>query len=1170
MDTPNLKTVLPGWEIVRLLGKGSYGAVYEIRRQVFGETESAALKVITIPQSSSEIEDLRSDGYDDRSITQRFESYLKDIIREYSMMSRLKGCSNVVYCDDVKYVQHDDGFGWDIFIKMELLTPLTRALGPTVPEEQVLRIGKDLCKALVVCEEQHVLHRDIKPQNIFVARDGTCKLGDFGVAKAVERTSGGTKTGTYKYMAPEVFNNRPYGSKADQYSLGLVLYWLLNERRTPFLPPPPAVPGAAEEDRAKARRFAGEPIPAPLHGSEGLKRIVLKALACDPDGRYPDAAGMLRALEALERGAVPPQPSAVPRENADATVGVFHTDPSPRSETPARADADATVGVFRPEAPKLSSASAQPVSSPAPRAKSAQTFVPPSSEEATPTKKNKRGLVFGLCGALALGLILLLILLPGKKGSPSAAPAGTEPPVVMETLNPEVTPEPTSESTPETTPEPTPEPIAEPPEELLAQGYTQLNDGVYWKLEDGVLTIAGQGDMAGYENAADAPWYADRNLIEKIVIEEGITSTGKRDFAYCRILQSVELPQSLRCVGDASFSFCSTLPSIELPAGLTRIEHCAWAGCTNLRAITIPANVDEMGVNPFYNCKSLEEIVLSPDNQALAMVDGVLFTKDMRCLICYPQTRPGSEYHIPEGVEEVWNYAFFACRQLTAVELPDSLTKIGAFSFASCSSLVVAKLPDGVTFLGARAFYSCSSITELELPAGLKHIGEGAFTQCRNLTAVTIPAAVDSIESNPFSECAMLSGIDADPANGSFASLDGVLYTKDLQRLICYPVGKAGQEYVIPSGVTEIGSYAFFGCKQLTDVSFPEGLVSIKDNAFNQCSSLQSPDFPSSLKDIGKSAFVSCFRLSSLRFPSGLNTIGAHAFINCREAEIEALPEGLCSLGDGAFFGCSILLSGKIPSSLTSIGDSALSAYSRPAFEVPSNNPAFTSSNGVLFSKDMNTLLSFPTDRQNTFYVVPEGVAAIGGCAFRHSGLSGLELPESLISIGDDAFQNNSFPMLRIPGHVSAIGNAAFYNCSSMTEIAVDENNQWYRSVDGVLFSRDMRSLICYPAFRPDYSYKIPVGVAEIRPYAFYFCRGLAELVIPEGVRSIGAYAFFCSDISVLKLPASLTAIDSYAFYDCSSLIDVAFAGSEEQWKAISIGSYNDELSSAGISFNAS
>ncbi len=296
MTEREISAILPGWETIKVIGRGGNGTVYEIERQIGGTVERAALKVISIPQKDGDIEELRSNGYDEESITRRFESYLQDIIREYEMMVDLKGNANIVHCDDIKYIQHDDGIGWDILIRMELLCALPKALGKEVSEEKAEKIGKDICRALSACEKKSILHRDIKPQNIFVAPDGTYKLGDFGIAKVVEQTTSGTKTGTYQYMAPEVYNNEPYGPKADIYSLGLVLYWLLNNRRLPFLPLE-MVPSTREEEEARARRMRGERIPAPMYGSERLKKIILKACAYDPENRYQNAEEMLAALE---------------------------------------------------------------------------------------------------------------------------------------------------------------------------------------------------------------------------------------------------------------------------------------------------------------------------------------------------------------------------------------------------------------------------------------------------------------------------------------------------------------------------------------------------------------------------------------------------------------------------------------------------------------------------------------------------------------------------------------------------------------------------------------------------------------------------------------------------------------------------------------------------------
>jgi hypothetical protein len=301
MEGKEAYPVYPGWETVRLIGRGSFGAVYEIQRTLFGKVEKAALKQISIPQDQSDVEELYSSGYDEASITAHYQSFLADIVKEYQMMVEMKGHTNVVNCDDIRYVQRDSGVGWDIYMKMELLTPMMKSLDLVADEKQVIKLGKDMASALVLCRHRNIIHRDIKPQNIFVSKDGDFKLGDFGIAKTAEKTSGGTKIGTYNYMAPEVYNNQPYGHEADIYSLGMVMYWLLNERRLPFYPDPPAVPKSSDMDRARLRRFQGEPIPAPLHGSPALQQIVLKACAFDPKDRYRSAEDMLRELDELGR-----------------------------------------------------------------------------------------------------------------------------------------------------------------------------------------------------------------------------------------------------------------------------------------------------------------------------------------------------------------------------------------------------------------------------------------------------------------------------------------------------------------------------------------------------------------------------------------------------------------------------------------------------------------------------------------------------------------------------------------------------------------------------------------------------------------------------------------------------------------------------------------------------
>ncbi len=291
------------WEIVKVLGTGGFGSVYEIQREVTGGCLKAAVKILSIPRDTDEITQLRAEGYDEASISAHYRDTLKEIIQEYSFMMEVKGNTNVVACDDLRYTPHENGIGWDIFIKMELLHPLNKTKNTAYQEADVIRMGIDLCNALTLCRQKGIVHRDIKPANIFISDRGEYKLGDFGIAKYSDRTTQGTRIGTYEFMAPEVYNNRPYGTAADIYCLGLVLYWMMNERRTPFLPLPPQIPSGSDRERAGAMRYNGHPLPPPAHGSEALKQIVLRACAFAPEHRFSCAEEFGQALAKLERAA---------------------------------------------------------------------------------------------------------------------------------------------------------------------------------------------------------------------------------------------------------------------------------------------------------------------------------------------------------------------------------------------------------------------------------------------------------------------------------------------------------------------------------------------------------------------------------------------------------------------------------------------------------------------------------------------------------------------------------------------------------------------------------------------------------------------------------------------------------------------------------------------------
>ena len=293
--------VLDGWNITRLLGEGGYGRVFEIERSEFGQTYRAALKVITVPQSSAEVRSVISEGMSVSQAEAYFHGIVEELVHEFSIMFKLKGTANIVSCEDLRVLEHPDGIGWDILIRMELLHPLLPYVYQhPMARRDIIRLGIDICKALELCQRYNIIHRDIKPENIFISDNGDYKLGDFGIARTIERTTSGlSKKGTYSYMAPEVYAGREYGFSVDTYSLGLVLYRMLNKNRGPFLPQPPEAITFSSREQALARRMSGEPLPRPFYGEGRLGEIVLKACAFDPKDRYSSPQQLRQELEAI-------------------------------------------------------------------------------------------------------------------------------------------------------------------------------------------------------------------------------------------------------------------------------------------------------------------------------------------------------------------------------------------------------------------------------------------------------------------------------------------------------------------------------------------------------------------------------------------------------------------------------------------------------------------------------------------------------------------------------------------------------------------------------------------------------------------------------------------------------------------------------------------------------
>jgi serine/threonine protein kinase len=296
------KQVFGNWVVKELIGTGSFGNVYRIERNEYGHSYVAAMKSISIPAASSEIEEIRAVIKSEEEVRDYFKNIVDDLVNEITMMDKLKGNSNIVSYEDHLVIQKKDKLGFEIYIRMEILTPLNIYIEQkdfTVAD--IIILGINICRALEICHNNNIIHRDIKPQNIYVSKFGDYKLGDFGIAKQMERDSlVQSKKGTFAYMAPEVYLGKAYEESVDTYSLGLVLYRLLNDNRTPFLPYHPTAITYEDKELSLTSRMSGMPIPPPRIAIEPLVKIILKACAFKAEDRYEEAVQMRSDLERID------------------------------------------------------------------------------------------------------------------------------------------------------------------------------------------------------------------------------------------------------------------------------------------------------------------------------------------------------------------------------------------------------------------------------------------------------------------------------------------------------------------------------------------------------------------------------------------------------------------------------------------------------------------------------------------------------------------------------------------------------------------------------------------------------------------------------------------------------------------------------------------------------
>jgi hypothetical protein len=675
----------------------------------------------------------------------------------------------------------------------------------------------------------------------------------------------------------------------------------------------------------------------------------------------------------------------------------------------------------------------------------------------------------------------------------------------------------------------------------------------------------------------------------------------KRITAYVGNNSAVTIPNTVTSIGVSAFRDCKILTSITIPSSVTSIEHSntyvgAFDGCDSIETLTYNTNaigsnfsnkkllktinigdaVTSIGGYAFYNCSSLISIVIP--NSVTSIEEGAFNS-------CNGLT----SITIPNSITSIGNWAFSNCSSLTTITIPNSVTSIGEYAFDNCISLTSVTIPNSITSISNGAFSKCSSLTSVTIPNSVTTIGNGAFKECGSLASITIPNSVTSIGEEAFNmdiidsyyfnlKTVTIPNSVTSIGNSAFRDIKNIVYNGTAEgspwgaltvngvvdgdfvyadaektRLTAY-VGN-GSTVTIPNSVTNIGYYAFRGCKNLKMVTIPNSVTSIDYLAFYLIKNIVyngtaegSPWGALTVNGVVDGDFVYADAEKkqltayignggTATIPNSVTSIGYYAFKDSYGLKTVIIPNSVMSIGNRAFINCSDLTSVTIPNSVTNIGVSAFGNCGNLQYNEYDN--------GYYIGNDDNPYVCLikakPTDTILTSCEINSNCKVIYNNAFEDCySLLSIEIPNSVTSIGERAFYRcGSLTKVTIPNSVTSIGIMAFIGCSNQLQyneydnccyLGNDDNPYLclMKTISDNITSCEINSncKIIYGSGSWEWNYKgglesltsveIPNSVTSISGCAFYNCNGLTTIEIPSSVTSIGWGAFNgCNNLTI-------------------------------------------------------
>ena len=678
--------------------------------------------------------------------------------------------------------------------------------------------------------------------------------------------------------------------------------------------------------------------------------------------------------------------------------------------------------------------------------------------------------------------------------------------------------------------------------------------------------------------------FNDCESLVAVRIPEGVIEIDSMAFSGCHNLASISLPESLRRIGILAFQHCWALSDIQIPSGVTEINWMAFINCSGLKSVTIPSGVTNIEHQAFLNCQSLKRVFLSEgvkniDYEAFAGCSSLLNVK------------------IPNSVTNIERGAFMSCNNLMSAEIPagrigedafawcedlrdvwlgNDVTEVGGGAFGECKSLFsidissgnknfvseggslynkqkttlvccaggtdVLTLPAGVKDIGPKAFRGCHSLSEIyveegsvaysvkdgalvdaagttllrypgsatsvTIPQGVSCIGDFAFSGCRLIKALTLPETVDEIGFGAFEDCVGLEEVKILNPNVTFKVDEDDPYS-----VFAFEGCDAIKNVTASSNICSEN-------ESLETFAFVNGTMMIDDGMFDGCVNLTKVSIPKSVDGIGFEPFIGCVRLKSISVAKGnpsvkkVNGLLLSVENDClyaaeRTVKSVKVPNGVPDLCSGVFAGCDSMTSITIPASVDSV-DATAFRYERVYWEYDADG------------EEVEQVQYFGCKNLKTLKVAAgnESYKSVNNLLLSKDGTELVFVPDGLASI-------------TIPASVEVISDGAFPRNAKLNSISVAKGSSAFKSVNGMLLSKDGTELICVPCGLTDVT--VPESVDYIYFDAFAGCTKLQRVALPSGLKSFDEDMFIgCSSLKIVSMPDTLK--------ENCSMIDVAKA----------------------------